>query len=353
MSRDKSSSPAVTASTIFSPTRRAVHYLRGTWRRVIGAPKVAHRRLLISSPIQVTRRSGVCIDRTQLNDVVDDDELTIVPSHISRRASMLSSGSSPVIRDSDWRHFNDTPMESSPSYFLGAWSKCIDPSSQHVRLRSSSDLTTRFSIIGSIDSEDNSPTGCESHDALSSCSTPPPTSAGEQPKKTTFLRYRERPQCSSESSSDVSVVTPTPAFRQSSRSLRRRISKSIMGPTAVGDLEKQTREFSAEEGANLRPQADSPDISDRWSFVSVRGEPSTNDILQCDTSKLPTGKRYKFSRPEGPSRDERRELQHSTVRSHPRYSGTFALEPNRRVVHTFHGPAVLIPPLTKLRTRMS
>ncbi|KAK9788902.1 hypothetical protein SCARD494_09418 [Seiridium cardinale] len=350
MSCELSPSPvAVATKKTVTPTRRAVEYLKGTWRRVIKTPKTTARHLQISSPVPIRRPAGVCLDRTQLNDVVDDDDLTIIPSNISHGASTSSSQPSPAIQDSDWRHFIDTPIQTSPSTFLGSWSKSLHASGRLVRSRSSSVLTSSFSIVDSVHSARSKCNASEVEGGPHPYATPP-KSAINRSKKASFLRRREMAQDSNDGSS-VSVATPTPAVRPSHRSLHRRVSDSIIGTTTIADLDKPTGDIHMEDESGSRSQLVSADVSDKWSFVSVRGESTTNDLLQYDTHDLPASKRRKVSttsiqenqyRTSIKKEAEPRPDRPDTPRNHPRYSGVYTLDPNRRVLNTAHGPAVLM-----------
>ncbi|KAH8197536.1 hypothetical protein TruAng_008319 [Truncatella angustata] len=344
-------SPFAAVKKMATPTRRAVDYLKGTWRRLSKTPKITTRPLQISSPLPFRGRSGVCMDRTQLNDVASDDDLTIVPSNFSDYTSTTSSEHSPAIQDSDWRHFIDTPMQSSPSTFLGGWSEAWCPSSQRGRTRSNSVLTTPFTIIESVHSVDEKYINDKMEVDSIAYATPPASGTIDHSKKDSFLRYRELPE-ESTVGSRMSVITPTPAIRPTARSPHRRFSESVIDNTTVADLDKLMENAHVEvDASDRRPRANSADTSDKWSFISVRGESTTNDLFQYGTADLPVSKRRKVSRQEAPNRVSipivrgESEVQRSkTVRTHPRYSGAQSFDPRRRVLDTPHGPAVFIRP---------
>lgn len=324
-----------------TPTRRAVDYLKHTWRRVTKSPKAGIYHLQMPSLLALHRPGGACMDRTQLNDVVDDDDLTIIHSNLSHDSSTISSNQLPTIHDSDWRHFADTPMRSSPSTFLGPWLRNPNRPSQKVRTRSSSGLTAPFSIE-SVHSAENKCDIDELEVFYSHCATPPTTSAPNTTKKESSLHHREISE--EDNSNRASIANPTLAIGLPTRTLYRRASDSVIGEATISDLDKSTR---AESESSLRPGPVSAVASDRWSFISVRGEGTTNDLLQYAASGLVANKRHEVFGKENPARvttkrDERQENISDTPRTHPRYSGAYSLELNRRMVNTAHGPAVFM-----------
>ncbi|KAI1845282.1 hypothetical protein JX265_005438 [Neoarthrinium moseri] len=316
------------------PARRAVEYLKGTWRRVTRSPRRTAVQLNISSPFPPRRRSGACMDRTQLNDVVDDDDLTIVPSNVSYGASSINSASSPKIQDCDWRHFTETGIKSSPSTFLGPWSSQLDGAGRGAKNKSSDCLTidsTQTTWIKGNTSE---------LEIISDYFATRPNTPKVHPHKDSAVWLKHR---SLELPSTAPITTPTPAERSTAH-MARRVSDSVLSTAA--DLDKLL-EGARKDDEPIRRYITRADTSDRWSFVSIRGESTTNDLIQDDMADLPASKRRKISTVQSPPQTpavkaETQPERAKTTRNHPRYSGTYTLDPRRRVMNFPHGPAVFM-----------
>ncbi|KAI4598346.1 hypothetical protein KJ359_002755 [Pestalotiopsis sp. 9143b] len=169
MGPEKNESPVATAANkiIVSPARHAATYARETWQRLTKADgkKNGGRPVHISTPVIIPnaadnrRLMGIASARTRLrrsasdvdasgfgfsigyeDDDGDDDEeddddsaVRLVPSRVpsdrtnaATSYAYVSSQPSPAILDSQWRRFADTPVKSSPSYFLGSWAHGSD-----------------------------------------------------------------------------------------------------------------------------------------------------------------------------------------------------------------------------------
>lgn len=157
-----------------SPARHAANYAREAWQRLTKADgkKEGGRTLHISTPVIIPdaadnrrledrRLMGIASARTRVRrsasdvdasgfgfsigyedddddeDEDDDDDqnsaVRLVPSRVpsdktnaATSYAYVASQQSPAILDSQWRRFTDTPVKSSPSYFLGSWAHGSD-----------------------------------------------------------------------------------------------------------------------------------------------------------------------------------------------------------------------------------
>ncbi|KAF7537548.1 hypothetical protein G7054_g3638 [Neopestalotiopsis clavispora] len=159
-----------------------------------------------------------------------------VPMATPTKTSLISDRS-PVILDTDWRRYQDTPVKSSPSSWLGPYALGHDSEDTTTaqRLRSTSASTTNLSIpeastkrdfgngpeepIWSVRASQPRPQqAARSSESTDYQATPPVQFPREVKKKDAeFLYFREVRQAgdgiSLASSSQVSLATPTPAVR--------------------------------------------------------------------------------------------------------------------------------------------
>ncbi|KAI0136332.1 hypothetical protein BJ170DRAFT_601389 [Xylariales sp. AK1849] len=231
---EKTPSPTVNTMNLATPTKRAVSYLKETWRRVVKTPRRVVGPFRTCSPPPPSHRGEVCADRTQLDDVIEGDDLTIVLSNDSHGASTYSSEFSCMIEDSDWRHYQPTGIVISPSTFLGPYSSPPTSPERDPRFGAGSMSTdTPFSMVGSDHAVDNTSEPeimSNIHASTLESSAVTPIGAPSE-----WLEPRFRKLAVSRSSSDGGqflVSTPTPAIQ----TLRDRSGRdaTIGSPTAAG-----------------------------------------------------------------------------------------------------------------------
>jgi hypothetical protein len=319
--RNEHSNATVKKTT--TSTKRAVSYLKETWRRVVKTPRKPVYNFGTSKPPPTRRAPVSCINRTQLDDVVDDDELTTITSNDSHGVlSTCTSELSPIIEDSDWRHFMDTAIVSSPSTFLGSWSSSPTSPGRESKNEVCSSKTSTFSIIDSTYFAGNA----DDFDVADFYNSP------TRPSSATGFRAPF-------SSSQISIDTPTPAVRA------RPASDPAMSSTTVADLEKLLNNVHMDDTPPPVPTfqpfptlqslmalapppessaVDDAETEDKWSFVSVCGGSTTNDLLNYQAPDLPASKRRKISVMEIPdSASSTAEKESFRPRDHPRFSNSF------------------------------
>ncbi|ETS87369.1 hypothetical protein PFICI_01197 [Pestalotiopsis fici W106-1] len=368
-------SPSPVDKMIVSPGRRAVDFCKETWRRVTKSPKSEERPLHISTPIffkhtehGVAKKESPDPAPTRPDDVTDDHakvvnvkdtgdgdekeneaecgDLAMMPLAVTLSSTVSSlisepapvatplpasqvSESSPAILDKDWRRFEDTPVKSSPSYYLGKYARGSDSQGTIVnRPRSTSAATTNLSILESSTERDfgdpepswqhtsrprSQPRPKDSGSSFSTYQATPPVQFPRQAKQKNFgfLYHREvrssghkGEAASVASSSQVSLATPTPAVRtahyhyqhQPSRAaaarphsavIQRHVSDSVIGTEDAGDwmtIADTVGDMSGLQGGGGEDGGDAADsinghASDKWSAVSVRGQSSTMDNI--------------------------------------------------------------------------
>jgi hypothetical protein len=217
-----------------------------------------------------------------------------VPVATPTKTSMVSDRS-PVILDKDWRRYQDTPVKSSPSSWLGPYALAHDSEDTTAaqRLRSTSASTTNLSIPEASTKRDfgNGPeqpnwsvrafqpppqqaARSSQQEPRSSVSTDyqatPPVQFPREVKKkdAEFLYFREVRQAgdgiSLASSSQVSLATPTPAVRTAhyhyQQSLRAR-PHSVMIP------QRHVSDSVLVAGAATTTTAASEGDADDWKTV--------------------------------------------------------------------------------------
>lgn len=333
-----------------NPTRRAVHYLRDTWRRIKKSPQKAATHLHIpSSPPR--HPYGACIDRTQLADVVSDDDFTVVGSNPSAATSSTTASSyvtvSPMIRDADWRYFSDTQLKSSPSTFLGtSWSPAEDEkpiNREKEQLLTSQDGSNTVKQDDMSDIYNATPRRMRSLAPLQfsaidvTAATDAHATMWRAPRgshKDTMGRYHDEDVGRGRRSSHASSLSASnPTFRTAAAARRevRRISDSILvdGGDSVSPgssenlLGRLVRDIKAgdyytfkSKGEDSTPllakrvpargplvvraieiedDRDDEVSEDRFSFASIRGGCTAHEVVQHDTSDLPPTKRRKVT----------------------------------------------------------
>ncbi|KAH8675329.1 hypothetical protein BX600DRAFT_170065 [Xylariales sp. PMI_506] len=362
-----------------SPAQKAVGYIKDTWRRVVKTKRgrITNRFSTFSSPPQ--RRNEPCVDRTQLDDVVDDeddDELTVVASNDSYIApSSVASGSSPQILDSQWRYFAETGLTSSPSTFLGHRSGSPetlvrdDMSSEFASV-----LTTPISITGSDGIVGNT-SELEVNPNFYADNTYTMQQQQQQQHRGcswVFANPKAAASCDSiqSSESNRTIATPTPGphhgFRRSSSDtfgIEGRHNAGSDSPESIdagapllSDTTSRSSVASSIHNNNVDDNDDDNNNGEEtWSFVSVCGASTKDDLSEYVAADLPGSKHRKVTVIGLPRRDRVAPttaadanllplLQSSSPRDHPRYSASYTPDPHKRTVQFSHWPAVFMTP---------
>ncbi|ORY62294.1 uncharacterized protein BCR38DRAFT_517669 [Pseudomassariella vexata] len=320
-SSEKMVMPATPRKKVETPTKRAVGMFKDTWRKIVKTPKQAVTRLTMSSPPPVLRRPAIpCLDRTKLNDVTDEIDLSIIPSH----GNSSFTNSSPTIQDSDWRRFEYTGLASSPSTFLGHHS--VSSASGKIR-----------AVAASMGTMDEIPFELlDRRDILGSASD---LIIGNDSELEIISDYYGSPKQPSPINSERADKMP-----EGMSAIRvRSASEPPQRTTATEDELCQMLSDVKMRDVNLvtepNPEAEH---DDRWSFVSVCNS-TEYDLKHNPDVEMPANKRRKIAG-EATEMDEQAET--PSPRDHPRYSGIYSLDPtpNRRIsFYLPHGPAVVMP----------